>query len=270
MTTVGITGMSLRSIAGTWSLLADHLNDIEKWRDTEARIERLLNAPDPPVSIKDLPCTTARAGGVTFRVHGIIHGDSLLRRPAERVRNFVRGMVRQYAEPSGLCCLCEERFSRYWGLHENLDIDDVTRRASALEEIESLLESSRGGCTAIDPESNEIRRRIWTEIKRAVDQALGDERHLGLVREIFEALPYPAILDEDGVGVREFLADLLRSKYMAEYMISYSAITEIPELHAVVGLGHEPEVAYFILHPEAVPGDCILALKGELEPQASL
>ena len=77
---------------------------------------------------------------------------------------------------------------------------------------------------------------------------------------MYERLPYPPIVDGGLSALGRFYGHLLRSKYMAEYMISYAALAGLSDLHALVGLGHEREVHYFILHPASDLVECILAL----------
>jgi len=97
-------------------------------------------------------------------------------------------------------------------------------------------------------------------LHHVIRKALRDERHLGTVRAVYDILPYPVVLRDDPGSIIEFYNDLLRSKYMAEYLISFGALAGIPELHALVGLGHEHEIEYFIHHMDAAPDQCILEL----------
>jgi len=96
-------------------LLSHSLNDRETWRQSEALVRSCLREASVLGTADDLPCTTVNHGKISVHIHGIVHGGSLFSRPAGRVRRFVQARVLEYAGPTGLNCLCEERFSRYWG-----------------------------------------------------------------------------------------------------------------------------------------------------------
>jgi len=114
-------------------------------------------------------------------------------------------------------------------------------------------------------EPSELRYRISGVVRRALEHALHDEHWTGFARALYEELPYPLILEDEPADIAGFHADLLRSKYMAEYMVSYAALTDVKDLHALVGLGHEREVGYFIENTGATISDCILSLADEVD-----
>ncbi len=254
-------------IAGIGQFIAGHLNDVDKWKRSESAMVSCLKDPLPAGTIVDLPSTTVRVRNAHYHIHGIVHGGWLLNRPAERVRRFVQDRAREYAGPIGLSLLCEERFSRYWGLHQAADIDDIGRTPSASDQVEQLVDEWRTYRGGIASASHESRHGISRMVSAAAKHALRDERHMSTVRTMYNELPYPLILEDEVAGLAHFYTDLLRSKYIAEYVLSYTALSGISNLHILMGLGHEREVRYFVTHPEASLQECIasLAAHGNLQ-----
>jgi hypothetical protein len=248
------------SIASTVRFIVKHLNDQDKWNRSEDVASSFLRAPALTEGGADLGCTTITVGSVDYHIHGIVHGASLVSRPSKRVRRFIRDRARHYAGPIGLNLLCEERFSRYWGLDQNTDIDDIANTDSASDQSRQVLDEWRTWRGDIAPGSSETRRRLSGIVRGAIDQALRDEHWIGVVRALYAELPYPLILDDTPDDLAGFYTDLLRSKYMAEYMVSYADLSGISNLHSLVGLGHEREVGYFIENPNETLSDCIISL----------
>jgi hypothetical protein len=254
------------SITNTVRFIVRHLNDLDKWSRTESTVTKYLETPSPVETGADLGCTTIKMGEVDYHVHGIVHGTSPLSSPSKRLRKLIQESARYYAGPIGHNLLCEERFSRYWRLAQNTDIDDIANTLSASEQVRWIADKWETWRGRIVPESSESRRRISCAVSEAIERALQDEQWLGAVRDLYEELPYPLILADEPSELNGFYIDLARSRYMAEYMVAYAQLCGISNLHALVGLGHEREVVYFIANPDATLAQCITALGGAKVP----
>jgi hypothetical protein len=243
--------------------ILEHLNDRAKWSSAENTALSYLIERAPIAEGAELGCTTVEAGGVAYHVHGVALGGPQADMPSPRAKRFIQNRVRQCAGPHGLNVLCDERFSRYWDLGQNTAIDDIGNTLSVSDRSGQVFDEWKSLKESITSESSESRYRISRVVKRATEQALRDENWTGIARSLHQDLPYPLILDDEPVDIAEFYTDLMRSKYMAEYMVSYAALTGLSSLHALVGLGREREVARFITNPGTTPTECILSLSSE-------
>jgi hypothetical protein len=253
------------SITSTVQFIIDHLNDRTRWYRAEVTVLSYLTQRAPADGGANLESRAITLGNVSYHIHGIVHGGSPGRCPSARVKKFIQERARQYAGSLGLNLLCEERFSRYWGLDHNTDIDDIANTPPVSDRSKQIFEEWSTFRADLVPELIDLRYRISRVVRRALDHALHDEHWTGVARALFEELPYPLILEDEPSDLAEFYSDLLRSRYMADYMVSYAALTDVTSLHALVGLGHEREVGYFIQNPDATPADCILSLSAEGE-----
>lgn len=214
------------------------------------KIKRIL--AEPVEEIGSLPYTEAERDGTFYRLHGILHGqNSPGFRLSQKNRDFMEREIERYRNPPHEDVKTEIGSS-------SMGICDKDLEMGYSEKLGKRIKSDDGAKGGVASYAALFSRglpfivafyKFWpgdeVELIRA---ALKDPKYLPILREAIQASELPQPLNYE---LRKSMAgrsrfDVMHSEEMARYLVGYAGQRGIGTMHAVVGLGHETDVAYLI------------------------
>lgn len=201
----------------------------------------------PITDLDDLPATKVKIGSREYFIHGVIHG---IRGISDSVKQFVGTKAIDYSCQYESELFVESGLRKAFDMCIGADFKDYQILSSKDRAIEHYL------LLPLLPVSiilNQFSSKERLQLK-IYNKAIKDIRYLPKSRELGlrNRLPEPLFMESiSNVGfLRKGVTE--RSKFMANEMIqgTSSRISgmNIKETHAIVGLGHEDQIAYFLIN----------------------
>ncbi|MFQ6050443.1 MAG: hypothetical protein ACE5K4_01995 [Candidatus Hydrothermarchaeota archaeon] len=191
--------------------------------------------------LDDLPGTKVVDRGISFYVHGVIHGFRGFKEPSESVKKYIDSKIKDLE-----VLLYEEGFKEIFDLKKGINMRDG--KIVPISEYKFVISSP----FYFPSEENPLKEGREKLLLRSLE----DENCFKKARLIFigdnipgrfklDYLKRKTILNRANIrSITEMRLD--RSKYMAEYMRTYARQKKYREIHSLVGLNHENDIAYFI------------------------
>lgn len=177
---------------------------------------------------------------VIYRVHGILHGQRYLLRLSNEAGDFISNKVKTYKNLPDEDYLIEEHFSKILDLDKSKEMyifgKELNFGFKLIMFVKSLLEEAKMKCS----------RNIITKNEY---KTLKDIRYLPKIRQIYKLSKE---IPNETVNAQLLMSDDFfhwSSKIMAEQMIKCAKENNLKMLHAVVGLGHESLICYYLKNP---------------------
>jgi len=195
----------------------------------------------PVTDLNDLPSTRVKIGDKEYFVHGIVHGFLGV---SDSVKNFVKEKAIDYAFHEGSELFMED------GIRERFDLKNVGKDFEDVEVFhgKDILKILAG--LALLPISYIIiqipsrERKMW----KTVNKASNDIRYLPQAKEVItrKYLPEPLYMEYIADSELKRKSETERSEWMADKMRYNNEGAK--EVHAIVGMAHEPQIEYFLKH----------------------
>ena len=215
-----------------------------------ARERRIpLESIRPAETIKELPATVLEFEGKTYFIHGVVHAGL-----SSRTRRTVRDACMRYHRPAEDTYLFyEEMLDHEFRIERGIDFKD----AEGIDALDLILygREKREG----------VKRPVGYTVGESMDEYEKysfDLRFGGRAREMLRRtnLPEPLSMAYFSSGIVNRIEGS-RSALMAKTVFEMGG----KEIHMIVGLGHEPQIAYFLKGLEKSAGRKLL---GEREVSA--
>ena len=213
----------------------------------EDRAKTILQT-NKPEQITDLPGTTVTRNGIEYVIHGIYHANPPFIRAKPSVRKFLQEQVEKYSHKGSGC------FTEY-GLCEAYCLEDCKK----LEDCNFIALMSKRERILF------VKKIMWDLIKigssivfksqqvcfrtKIAFAAVYDITYLPLARK---ATPSTSGLISEPLGMQLKKYNdgtpwvQLCSKSMADELIRRAEKDRLQTVHAIVGIGHESQIAYFL------------------------
>lgn len=206
-----------------------------------------LDEIEMPDKLEILPGTKIQLDGINCVIHGIPHGEF---KPPEPIKEHLQKEFHKYQSPAlGIACIMEDGLSSLMGVvpwknfgdfsvmpTQNSFLKELLYRFKEMNEIGSS-QSHVKRFSSVAKTANET----WKGIRK-------DLRYLPRCREVSRRLYLPEPLLMNYMSDKQYATRSMtdRSLYMAQVIREFDLAPAIKELHAIVGTGHEPQIAYFL------------------------
>jgi hypothetical protein len=222
---------------------------IRAWRRAHAeRIDELRVATDP--SFAGLSGTTVVRGERTFTIHGVVHGQRRALRLSALARSQLKDAVEAFIDPPRADVATERGFERTFDLPHGTDLDysrDFFRTIGPWRMIRLVLVLLL--VLPLAPLITLMMRWAPDPVARVMSAAMKDLAALDRLRAIYALRELPPRIDlalpSGSTRVR-----IAHSQAIARALIARASRSDVGQMHAVVGLAHEAEVAFLLSRPE--------------------
>ncbi len=212
----------------------------------------VLNRKPQVGLVDELPGDRVDINGTSFYINGIGHDGEFLTKyyiMEKEVKNFLQREVDRFFD-SGAAVYVEERFKEMaFSSQPVIEMDDLTH----FSDPKMPKKSSE---SAIFPKFEEpisdSEKKILkhcAEFFHSLIWSLSDKNAIANVQNATYSWLLPEQLEREFLAKNntlEFITICERSRYMAEYMLRDAKNKGLKKAHAVVGVGHQPGMAYYL------------------------